>query len=99
MIEQYEQLFGSKPKEYTSPLENSDHPEIDTSDELGPDNIKVYQSMIGFLQWAISLGRFDIQTATMTMSRFRSTPRKGHLERLKRVYGYLRRFKSAASRV
>jgi hypothetical protein len=33
------------------------------------------------------------------MSRFRSAPRKGHLEQLKRMYGYLRRFKSAAIRV
>jgi hypothetical protein len=55
--------------------------------------------MIGSVQWAISLGRFDIQTATMTMSRFRTAPRKGHLERLKHIYGYLRRFKSAAIRV
>ena len=47
----------------------------------------------------ISLGRFDIQTATMTMSRFRAAPRKGHLERLKRMYGYLKKFSSAAIRV
>jgi hypothetical protein len=88
MIEQYEWMFGSSRKEYTtSPLEKGDHPEIDTSDELTPDNIKVYQSMIGSLQKAISLGRFDIQTATMTKSRLRSAPRTGHLERLKWLYG------------
>jgi Reverse transcriptase (RNA-dependent DNA polymerase) len=34
MMDQYEKLFGTKPKEYTSPLEKSDHPEIDTTDEL-----------------------------------------------------------------
>jgi hypothetical protein len=55
--------------------------------------------MIGCLQWAVSLGRFDIQTATMTMSRFRAAPRQGHLESLKRMYGYLRKFSSAAIRV
>jgi Reverse transcriptase (RNA-dependent DNA polymerase) len=98
MMDQYEQLIGMKPNEYTSPLEKSDHPEIDTTDELDQTGIKTYQSMIGSLQWAISLGRFDIQTATMTMSRFRTAPRKGHLEQLKRIYGYLR-FKSAAIRV
>jgi hypothetical protein len=99
MIDQYEKMFGMKPKEFSSPLEKSDHPEIDTTDELDQAGIKTYQSMIGSLQWAISLGRFDIQTATMTMSRFRTAPKKGHLERLKRIYGYLRRFKSAAIRV
>jgi len=35
----------------------------------------------------------------MTMSRFRVAPRKGHLERLKRMYGYLKKFSSAALRV
>lgn len=99
MIDQFERMYGFKPKEYSSPLEKGDHPEIDTSAELNQDGIKIYQSMIGSLQWAISLGRFDIQTATMTMSRFRTSPRQGHLERLKRMYGYLRKFKSAAIRV
>ena len=99
MIDQFERMYGFKPKEYSSPLEKGDHPEIDTSAELNQDGIKIYQSMIGSLQWAISLGRFDIQTATMTMSRFRTSPRQGHLDRLKRMYGYLRKFKSAAIRV
>jgi hypothetical protein len=55
--------------------------------------------MIGCLQWAVSLGRFDIQTITMTMSRFRAGPRIGHLNCLKRMYGYLKKFASAAIRV
>jgi hypothetical protein len=98
-MDQFENMFGSKPKECSSPLEKGDHPEIDTSEELDDNGIKKYQTMIGCLQWAISLGRFDIQTATMTMSRFRAAPRKGHLDRLKRIYGYLKKFSSAAIRV
>ena len=39
----------------------------------------------------ISLGRFDVVTAVMTMSRFRAAPRKGHLDRLKRIYGYVKK--------
>ena len=98
-MDQFERMFGSKPKEYTSPLEKGDHPEIDTSEELDEEGKKKYQTMIGCLQWMISLGRFDIHTATMTMSRFRAAPRKGHLDRLKRIYGYLKKFSSAAIRV
>jgi hypothetical protein len=67
-MDQYENMFGSKPKEYTSPLEKGDHLEIDVAEELDYGGIKKYQTMIGCLQWAVSLGRFDIQTATMTMS-------------------------------
>ena len=99
MVKAYERLFGEKPKQnYTSPLEKNDHPELDTSDLLDTDGIKKYQSLIGAMQWAVSLGRLDITTAVMTMSGFRVAPRKGHLERLKRIYGYLLRFKEATIR-
>ena len=54
--------------------------------------------MIGSLQWSIILGRFDIAVAVMTMSGFRSAPRKGHLERLKRIYGYLYKFRDSRIR-
>jgi hypothetical protein len=96
IIGQFENMFGCKPREYTSPLDKGDHPEVDTSEELDTEGIKKYQTMIGSLQWAVSLGRFDIQTATMTMSRFRAAPRQGQLDRLKRMYGYLRKYASAA---
>jgi hypothetical protein len=92
MMDQFKNMFSDNPKEYTSPLEKGDHPEIDTSDELHQEGIKKYQTMIGCLQWAVSLGRFDIQTATITMSGFRASTRKVHLERLKRIYGYLKKF-------
>jgi hypothetical protein len=98
-MDQFENMYGRKPREYTSPLDKGDHPEIDQTTELDNDGIKKYQTMIGCLQWAVSLGRFDIQTATMTMSRFRVAPRVGHLERLKRMYGYLKKFASAAIRI
>ena len=53
----YERMFGSKPKQnVTSPLEKGDHPELDMSDELDADGIKNYQSLIGTLQWSVSLG-------------------------------------------
>jgi Reverse transcriptase (RNA-dependent DNA polymerase) len=97
ILDQFENMFGCKPKEYTSPLEKGDHPEIDNTEELDEEGIKKFQTMIGCLQWAVSLGRFDIQTFTMTMSRFRAAPRIGHLNRLKRMYGYLKKFASSAN--
>ena len=99
MILDFQRLFGSKPKEYTSPLEKGDHPELDTTELLLEDNIKIYQSLIGALQWTISLGRIDISVAVMTMSGFRSCPRKGHLNRLKRIYGYLSKMRHSTIRI
>ena len=99
MMESYVRMFGTKPKAtYSSPLERGDHPELDTSEELKMDGTKQYQSMIGALQWLISLGRLDITTAVMTLSTFRAAPRKGHLERVKRIYGYASKMEHAATR-
>jgi hypothetical protein len=100
MIAQYVSLFGCKPKmNVSSPLEKNDHPELDDSELLDEDDIIKYQSLIGVLQWAITLGRFDIGTAVMTMSGFRVAPRQGHLDRVKRICGYLAKMKQGCIRV
>jgi hypothetical protein len=82
LIQEYKRRLGQKPKEYSSPLEKGDHPEVDTSESIDLEGIKIYQSMIGALQWAVTLGRFNILEALMTMSGFRVMPRQGHLDRL-----------------
>ena len=99
MMDSYFQMFGEKPKQYTSPLEKGDHPELDSSEELGEVDIKKYQSLIGALQWAVTVGRIDITTAVMTMSSYRVNPRVGHLDRLRRIYGYLSKMKHAVVRI
>ena len=99
MVESYVRLFGKKPSTaVTSPLEKGDHPECDTTELLDPDGVTIYQSLVGQLQWAVSLGRLDIATAVMTMSSFRSAPRLGHLERAKRICGYLYKMKDGCIR-
>ena len=100
ILSNYERLFGEPPKRvFHSPLEKGDHPELDDSELLQEEDIKTYQSLIGSLQWAVTIGRFDIMTAVVTLSSFRAAPRKGHLERAKRIFGYLARMKTAAIRV
>ena len=99
MIDTYHQIFGEKPRTvYTSPIERGDHPELDSSEELDEDGIRHYQSLIGGAQWVISLGRFDVATSIMTLSSFRAAPRHGHMDRLKRTYGYIARMKHGAIR-
>ncbi len=60
-------------------------PEMDTTKLLDKENTVIYQSLIGALQWALSLARFDIAAAVMTLSSFRAAPQQGHLDRLKRL--------------
>ena len=99
MLETYERVFGEKPTGYSSPLEKGDHPELDLSPELDDNGRALYMSLVGQCQWLISLGRFDISCALMTLSRFRAAPREGHMKRIKRVFGYLKQYPKGALRV
>ena len=98
---QYVALFGEKPPTSAckSPLGDEDHPEMDITPLLDEDRISKYRSLIGALQWAISLGRFDLGVLVMTMSSFSAAPRVGHLERLKRITGYLLKMPQGGIRV
>jgi hypothetical protein len=99
MLQGYEQRFSCSPKRNVySPLEKGDHPELDTSKLCDSIETHKYQSLIGSLQWAVSIGRIDITTAIMTLSSFRSVPRKGHLERAKRAVSYVAKFKESTIR-
>ena len=92
-------MFGYKPKYYRPALESNDHPELDTSEKLAHKDIIYYQSMIGSLQWAVSLGCFDMNSIVMTLSTFRSAPRQGHQKRLQRIYVYIAKFGESAIRI
>ena len=81
-----------------SPLEKNDHLELDNSELCNEEQIMKYMSMIGQLQWAVTLGRYDILAHVISMSRFRLAPKIGHLERMKRFYGYLAKTKHHAIR-
>ena len=89
ILESYERMFKEKPRKSRPPLEGGDHPELDTSELCDEHQTKQFQTLIGQLQWLISLGRFDIAVHVMSLSWFRAQPRKGHLDRAKRIVGYL----------
>jgi hypothetical protein len=99
MIDTYVQLYGEKPRKASSPLEQNDHLEMDDSPFLGQDEMQQFQSLIGAMQWAVLIGRLDIATAVMSLSSFHAMPRRGHLERAKQIYGYLRKMKEARIQV
>lgn len=81
------------------PLVQNDHLELDTSELLNKNDQKTHQSLIGALQWVIQIGRFDITTTVMSLSRFHAMPRQGHLDRVKRIHGYLSKFRHATIKI
>jgi hypothetical protein len=95
-METYERIMGSKPMTHTVPMPDKTQLESDTSAKLDAGGRMKYQSLIGIVQWIITLGRFDIVCAVMTMSRFRSAPRLGHLALLGNVFGYLWKYPDGA---
>ena len=86
MIESYERMFGEKPRYFNSPLEKGDHPELDDTPLLDPEQVTEYLSLMGQLQWLISLGRFNVSSAVSGLSTFHSKPCKGHLEHAQSVW-------------
>jgi len=95
---EYERLFGEKPRRSRAPMDPNAHPELDQSEFLDDEQTKIYQSLIGAAQWAISLGRIDVCVHVMTLGSFRAKPRKGHMDAIKKFYGYLCRMKDATIR-
>ena len=99
MVESYQQMFKEEPPKYKTPLEPNDHPAIDESIICEPQDVDKYLTTIGQLQWLVTLGRFYIFSAVITFSRFRTMPRNGHLQRVKRIIGYVNFTKDGAIRV
>ena len=79
ILESYKKMFPNKNfLNAKSPLEKNNHPELDKSELCNEEQIVKYMYMIGQLQWAITLGRYDILAHVMSMSRFRLLPKTGH---------------------
>ena len=73
----YRRLFNYEPpKGHKTPLNKNDHLELDTSEILEGDMAAKYHTMVGQLQWLVTLGRFVLYTQVATMSRFRTAPRQ-----------------------
>ena len=91
--EAYLQIFDDKPNTHVqSPLDPGYNPKLDTSNFLDKEHTEIYQSLIGAMQWTISIGHWDIQSAVTTMSSFCAQAKIGHLLHIKQIYCYLIKF-------
>ena len=74
------------------PMADKYQPELDSSPSLNDEEHSIYQKLIGTGLWVNSIGRMDIAYAIASLSRFSAAPKKGHLEALIEVFGYLKKF-------
>ena len=99
LADTYKRLFNEDPPTgHKTPLDKNDHPKQDISEILEGDMAAKYLTMVGHLQWLVTLGRFDIHAQVASMSRFRAAPSQGHMDRLKTIYSYAIRTKDYAIR-
>jgi hypothetical protein len=90
-LQKYQNEHRTLPKK-NIPMSPDAHPELDKSDLLDEVEIRQYQKIIGIGQWLVVAGRFDINFAISSLSRYASAPRKGHLELAENVLGYLKKY-------
>ena len=61
LADTYIRLFNiDPPRDYQSCLDKNDHPELDTSEILEGDMAAKYCTVVGQLQWLVTLGRFNL---------------------------------------
>ena len=91
LVPRVEKIVGTF-QHHSFPMDPSYKPESDKTDLLTGDDITVYRMMIGSAVWAITLGRYDIQYATISLARYSHAPREGHYKAAVRVIGYLKHY-------
>ena len=89
LFNKIKKLFDIKLKNYISPMEIGDHPDMDESELLDQEQIAQYKMLIGSVQWVVTLGQYYVQYATNIMARFAQHPIEGHINRAFMVFGYL----------
>ena len=96
-IETVEKLFNEDGEGYTlksnakNPFPPNYKPELDVTEELGPELASRFLQLIGICRWAVELGRIDIYLEVALLSQYQANPRIGHLEALYHVFAYMKK--------
>ena len=93
VTEHIEKLYRVEPKNYQSPMESTYRPELDVTELLTESERTQYQMLIGCGNWVVTLRRYDVHYAVVTLARHSATPRKGRIGAMLRVFGYLEFYK------
>ena len=98
-VEEYiEKSHGKQwkiPNKVETPMWSTYQPELDVSEELSPSDTSLYQLLIRILQWIVELGHVDICLEVSMMSTHLALPRKGHMEQVMQIFGYLKKYHNA----
>ena len=79
------------PTRTSTPMKSDYRPETDETPELNTDEVTHFQELVGILRWAVEIGRVDILTELSMLSSYQASPRRGHLEQVYHIFGYLKK--------
>ena len=89
-IKEVENKVGRLDPKATTPIPKSYCPELDSTEELGDNDITYHQELIGILRWATEIGRVDILHEVSILSAYQASPRAGHLKQLLHIFAYIK---------
>ena len=78
------------PLRAATPMSYDYIPELDATEELQSDKVNYYQELIGILRWATEIGRVDILHEVFILSEYQANPRRGHMNGVLHIFGYLK---------
>ena len=91
-VEEYLAKIGQSLKaKALDPIPKGYRPEIDVSEELGPEEASYFMSLVGITRWIVELGRIDICTEVSMLSSHLALPRREHLDALLHMFVYLKK--------
>ena len=94
-----DRLFEEDGEGYTlsnkvkAPFPSGYKPELDVTEEFGPELETRYLQLIGICRWAVEIRRIDIFLEVSLLSQYQAGPRLGHLEVLYNVFAYIKKHK------
>jgi hypothetical protein len=91
VLRKYQEEHRTLPKK-NIPMSPNAHPEMDTIEPLDDNGPRQYKKIIGIGQWLVVAGRFDINYAISSLSRYAAAPRQGHLAMAEDGLGYLKKY-------
>jgi hypothetical protein len=65
--------------------------ELDETPELLPELANYYQLLIGILHWMVEISQVDMITEVSKLASHMAMPRKGHLQAMLHIFGYLKK--------
>jgi hypothetical protein len=89
VTEKFGKVLPKRCRPFRTPMVLQFRPENNVSEDLEKEDITYYQELIGVLRWAAELGCIDIACEMSMLSSHMALPRRGHLEQIYHIFGYL----------